>query len=116
MEGATHPVNVCLAARNFYPVFGGGGLRFLRYLPGLKARGIDVRAAASVFLNGEKVDASISCSGGSFAPDFCDSEEIEVTLQSPPTKPGLHLLQVQNPEGPLSNELPICVGPLRYCR
>ena len=29
--------------------------------------------------------------------------------------PGLHLLQLQNPAGPLSNELPFCVGARANC-
>lgn len=36
-------LKLCLAHPVFYPIFGGGGLRFLRYLPGLQKRGLQVR-------------------------------------------------------------------------
>ena len=35
-------VKVCLASPSFFPTYGGAQLRFLRYLPGLQARGINV--------------------------------------------------------------------------
>ena len=72
-----------------------------------------VGAAARIFVNGEPVDGSIGCINGSFAP-YCDSEMIMVTLDSPPVAPdGIHTLQVQNPDGPLSNEMPLCRGDTR---
>ena len=37
------PITVCLASEKFYPAFAGGAIRFLRYLPGLRARGINVQ-------------------------------------------------------------------------
>jgi hypothetical protein len=37
-----------------------------------------------------------------------------VDLDSIPPS-GTHLLQLQNPSGLLSNELPICVGPVSSC-
>lgn len=36
-------INLCLASRLFYPVFAGAALRFLRYLPGLKAHDVYTR-------------------------------------------------------------------------
>jgi glycosyltransferase involved in cell wall biosynthesis len=36
-------INLCLASPLFFPTYGGSQLRFLRYLPGLRKRGIDVR-------------------------------------------------------------------------
>ena len=54
-------------------------------------------------------------SGGSFTP-FCDSDTIRITLNSTPTPDGLHLLQIQNEKGPLSTELPICVGAVAGCQ
>lgn len=33
-------IRLCLALPTFYPVFGGGSLRFLRYQPGLRERGV----------------------------------------------------------------------------
>ena len=43
---------------------------------------------------------------------FSDDLTIELALV---LSNGLHLLQVQNPAGPLSQELPICVGAIRSC-
>lgn len=40
-------IDLCLAAPLFYPVFTGAGMRFQRYAPGLKARGIDMSVFAS---------------------------------------------------------------------
>jgi len=34
-------VRLCLASPSFFPTYGGAQLRFLRYLPGLKARGVE---------------------------------------------------------------------------
>lgn len=39
-------IDLCLASHLFYPVFSGAASRFLRYLPGLKARGIHTRVFA----------------------------------------------------------------------
>jgi len=36
-------LNLCIAAPSFYPTYGGAQLRFLRYLPGLRARFINVQ-------------------------------------------------------------------------
>ena len=36
-------VKLCLASPVFFPTYGGSQLRFLRYLPGFRERGIDVR-------------------------------------------------------------------------
>lgn len=36
-------LNLCLAAPSFFPTYGGAELRFLRYLPGLRARSINTR-------------------------------------------------------------------------
>jgi hypothetical protein len=41
---------------------------------------------------------------------YCRSQEIRISLAEIPPK-GTHLLQVQNPGGPQSNEVPVCVGP-----
>lgn len=37
---------LCLASPLFFPTYGGAQLRYLRYLPGLRARGLDVRVFA----------------------------------------------------------------------
>ncbi len=71
--------------------------------------GVDVLENAVVFVNGAVLGSgTVSCSGGGFTPT-CSSGTIVVSLgTSLPT--GMHLLQVQNPAGPLSNEQPICEG------
>ena len=81
----------------------------------LRLRGIDVAAGASLFVDGQAVDGEVRCLEGAFAPTWCSSERIEVRLVAPPTAPGLHLLQIQNPAGPQSNDLPICVEPIESC-
>jgi glycosyltransferase involved in cell wall biosynthesis len=40
---ANEPLQLCVAAQNFYPVPGGAVLRFLRYFPGLQQRGAVIR-------------------------------------------------------------------------
>ncbi len=69
--------------------------------------GVDVRGDAQIIVDGQVVSGSISCQGGSFTP-YCDSQTVVISLSSVPPN-GLHLLQVQNPHGPLSPEMPICV-------
>jgi len=39
-------LELCLASPHFYPTHGGASLRFLRYLPGFRARGIHTRVLA----------------------------------------------------------------------
>jgi hypothetical protein len=56
---------------------------------------------------------TIACSGGTFAP-LCTSQQIVIDLAVIPP-PGTHRLQLQNPKGPFSNELPICVGSVGGC-
>ena len=76
--------------------------------------GIDVHQDAQILVDGDVVSGTLACvSGGSFTP-FCDSESVEIGLTVVPAT-GLHLLQVQNPLGPLSPELPICVGDILDC-
>ncbi len=42
-KSVASPVAVCLAAESFFPVYAGPAVRFTRYLPGLAARGVQVR-------------------------------------------------------------------------
>ena len=57
-----------------------------------------------LYVDGQPVSGSISCTRSG---DFCANGTVSFTLTTRPAQ-GLHLLQVQNPLGPLSNELPIC--------
>jgi hypothetical protein len=89
----------------------------LPLLPGdnpMTLRGVDVLASAPILVDGSPVAGSVSCVGGSFTP-FCSSQTVSISLSVVPGN-GLHLLQVQNPNGPLSNEVPICVGSVASCQ
>ena len=70
-------------------------------------RGQRIRQGATLLVDGQPAAGSIECIGGSYTP-FCSTERIRISLTSPPTEPGIHRLQVQNPQGPLSNDMPIC--------
>jgi YVTN family beta-propeller protein len=90
----------------------------LPVLPGenpMQLRATDVAAEASLFLDGAATAGEVTCLDGAFAPTYCSSGRVAIRLATPPTAPGIHLLQVQNPDGPQSNELPICVEPLEAC-
>ncbi|RIL06462.1 MAG: hypothetical protein DCC71_06550 [Proteobacteria bacterium] len=76
--------------------------------------GVAVRGDAAVLVDGAPVAATITCQGGSFAPVYCSSNVVRVTLAAIPAN-GTHLLQLQNPKSALSNELPFCVGPVAGC-
>jgi YVTN family beta-propeller protein len=79
-----------------------------------------VRSDSVIFLNGLPVAGTVECcdsipgngscnvGGAAFSP-FCSSELIRINLSSLPTPETTHLLQLQSPDGPLSNEIPICV-------
>jgi len=77
--------------------------------------GTDVRSDAVIFLDGAPASgATLTCSAGTTG-SFCNNGNVSVDLPSTPAT-GLHLLQVLNPTGPLSNEMPICVGTQVQCR
>jgi hypothetical protein len=77
--------------------------------------GAAVRNDARVLVDGQPVTATLGCVGGSFAPVYCSSNQVSVLLAAAPAN-GLRMLQLQNPSGPLSNEMPICVGTVAGCR
>jgi hypothetical protein len=74
----------------------------------MSLRGQFVRSDARVLVDGRVGLGTLSCVGGSFAP-FCSSGVVSVDVTATQA-PGLHLLQVQNGAGPISPELPFCVG------
>lgn len=83
----------------------------LPQLPGdnpMTLNSVRVTDGSSIFVDGLLADGTVTCVGGTFSP-VCSSGEIEVTLTNPPTSSGLHLLQVMNDNGLISNELPIRV-------
>jgi len=77
--------------------------------PPFPVRGVDVSASAAVLVDGHPVFATLACLAGSQA-GVCNDGDVEITLAARPTPNGLHILQVQNPSGLLSNELPICAS------
>jgi hypothetical protein len=86
-------------------------------LPGddpMTLAGSDVFSGAVVLVDGAPVEATLTCVGGSFTT-FCSSGVIRIDLAAIPSPNGTHLLQVQNPSGLQSNELPVCVGPVAGC-
>jgi YVTN family beta-propeller protein len=74
----------------------------------MNLRGIDVRQGARIVLDGQVVAGTLTCVGGSYTP-YCSSGQVRIQLASVPAN-GLHLLQLQNPGGPLSVEFPICAS------
>jgi YVTN family beta-propeller protein len=113
-EGVQRQPLLALATRGFGPT-GDPPLPFLVDAPVATLKGIDVQPGAAVLLDGQPVPAGLACLDGDYASGFCSSQLVEVSLAELPSA-GLHLLQVQNPQGPLSNELPICVGSVAACR
>ena len=76
--------------------------------------GQTVRADAVALVDGVPAPATITCQGGTFAPVYCSSNVVRVTLAALPAN-GTHLLQLQNPKSSLSNEFPFCVGSAANC-
>ncbi len=82
--------------------------------PAFTLRGVDVSTSAVVFVNGQlSGGATVACGAGS-AGGFCNDGDVTIDLAASPGA-GLHLLQVQNPAGLLSNELPVCFGASSGC-
>jgi YVTN family beta-propeller protein len=89
--------------------FASDGRPDLPLLPGDDPMAIlaeDVPPGAKVLIDGAPVPATVSCVGA-LVNGFCNGSGISVDLLSPPTTPGMYLLQVQTGDGLLSNELPI---------
>jgi hypothetical protein len=82
--------------------------------PAFNVTGQDVMDIAEVLVDGVPVSATLTCGVGMTA-GFCDAGDVEIDLAAKPTPDGPHLLQVLNPGGLLSNELPICVGNANGC-
>ena len=71
----------------------------------LRINGRHVRDGAFATIDGRRVDARIRCEIGTL-PD-CDGEVLIVELTSAPDPGGLHFLQIQNPNGLVSNDMMI---------
>jgi YVTN family beta-propeller protein len=77
--------------------------------------GTDVRSDGVVFLDGAPfVGATLTCSAGTTG-NFCNNGTVAIDFPSTPAT-GIHRLQVLNPTGPISEELPFCVGGKTQCR
>ena len=89
---------------------------------GMQMKGRHVQPGSAIFVDGQRVDGAITCTLGGSLPD-CDEEKITITLDAVPPPadatcpcPGgddqegdlpddsMHLLQVQTPDGLMSNE------------
>jgi YVTN family beta-propeller protein len=70
-------------------------------------RGRNIQPGAAALLDGLPVwlDAPVACASGTL-PN-CSTTQITIDLAAPPATPGLHLLQLKNPDGLLTNELPV---------
>jgi DNA-binding beta-propeller fold protein YncE len=77
--------------------------------PAFNATGVGIATNATVMVDGQPAAATLTCSAGS-ANGFCNNGTVSIDLAARPAPDGLHLLQVLNPSGLLSNELPICVA------
>ncbi|MCX5737648.1 MAG: hypothetical protein NTZ61_03985, partial [Proteobacteria bacterium] len=82
--------------------------------PAFTAVGTDVRTDAALFVDGAPATGTLTCSAG-ITGSFCNNGNVSIDLAVKPAI-GLHLVQVLNPTGPLSNELPLCVGSQLQCR
>ncbi len=73
--------------------------------------GTGVRLDAIVLVDGAPVGGSVSCTQ---IGDFCADGNMSIDFAAGVSN-GMHLVQLQNPKGPLSNELPVCEGPTGGC-
>lgn len=73
----------------------------------MRMRGSHVFADANILVNGRRVEGTVSCEVGEL-PD-CKDNIILVQLDALPDTTGMHMLQVQNPHGLFSNDMPIFV-------
>jgi YVTN family beta-propeller protein len=76
--------------------------------PAFTATGVDVASGATLFVDGQPATGTVSCTGTGVG-------QCSIDLAVKPAN-GLHVVQVQNPSGPMSNELPVCVGDAAGCR
>jgi hypothetical protein len=82
--------------------------------PAFSVFGTDVKSAARIFVDGAPATgATLGCSAG-VSGAFCNEGAVSIDLLVKPAA-GTHVLQVQNPSGRLSNELPFCVGSAGGC-
>jgi hypothetical protein len=68
----------------------------------MRLSGRHVQDGAHVIVDGRRVPASVSCVEGEFPS--CAFERVDVRLETLPEPPGIHFLQLQNPDGLFSND------------
>ena len=73
----------------------------------MRLRGEHIQPGAYVLVNGRRVAGSVACEAGVLPA--CEDDTVIVELGRLPAATGLHMLQVQNPEGLFSNDLPFYV-------
>ena len=98
-------ISLCLATEFFYPMFTGAGVRFQRYAPGLRARGIDMRVFTSSL-------------GEDYRPGIAP-EDPRRRLTTPPVENlnGLWIQRMQLSQGcSYARELQYARALLSYCR
>jgi YVTN family beta-propeller protein len=82
--------------------------------PALTLAGTTVSATAWILVDGAPVTGTLTCVAGSTG-GMCNAGNVSVDLTANPGT-GLHMLQVQNPMGLTSNEIPLCVGTATDCQ
>ena len=73
----------------------------------MRLRGEHIQEGAYVLVDGRRVAGAVACEEGTL-PD-CVDDTVIVELDRLPADAGLHLLQVQNPQGLFSNDMPFHV-------
>jgi len=106
------PANVQIGGAARQPLLWVGGAPSLPTLDA-GASGVQLTVSASYV----EADATVlvdgaACTGCSLS---LGSGSVDVTLDAVPADPGVHVLQVLNPEGYASNELPLCVESTPDC-
>jgi len=104
-----HPQPLLLPAVDGGGAIGNPAIPLLPSENPMALRARRLRDGAQVLVDGRPAQATITCTSGLYDP-FCAGEDVTLTLASPPATTGMHTVQVQNPQGPTSNELPVCVG------
>ncbi len=73
----------------------------------MRLRGQHIIEGAYLIVDGRRVEGTVTCESGTL-PD-CYDDVIIVQLEEQPSSSGMHMLQVQNPEGLFSNDLTFLV-------
>ena len=76
--------------------------------PAFSVTGKDIAPFATLFVDGQPAAGTMTCTGTGIG-------ECSIDLAVKPAN-GLHVVQALNAAGPLSNELPVCVGDAAGCR